>query len=319
MSPPGTMPSGAHGATPNALPRAAAREGDNPLSFSIRVSAYRSARDAMPRTVACDYPSFVRALTTFRPAGDITDKRMLAAWSPAVIQPGKRRANDNVESVSAIVLDYDDGTTPDDARGPWADWPSIIHSSWSNETDVPKFRLIIPLGRPVPAAAWRWVWAWASARAVGSIDRACKDASRMYFLPHKRPGKPMFAESSDPGGWLCDPDWDRVGMEALAAAGRSPAAQSAAAQSAGARRLVPWASAERAAREALRNDPAARARWAVALGARITSDRAYGIRCPSCGRASVWFALSPHSWAGAACNHRNSCGWAGFLDQLESP
>jgi len=58
---------------------------------------------------------------------------------------------------------------------------------------------------------------------------------------------------------------------------------------------------------------------ANALGARIRGDRARDVLCPQCGKRSVWFYVSMigHTFGGAGCAHRNSCGWAGSLRALE--
>ena len=285
--------------------------------FRIKVSAYRSALDATPRTIETDFQGFVKSLTTFRDGNGIDDKRKLSAWSPATLKPGARRANDNVVEVSAIVLDYDSGDTSiAEALTPWSSWPAIVHTSWSNAEESPKFRIVVPLARPVPAAAWRWVWVWASTLAAGTIDRACKDASRLYFLPYRRDGRPAFAALHDPGGWLCDPDWHRASPADWERAGRPERVLTEAQRARLTERPISEAAARRVARDALRNDPSLRARLASDLGARTTSERAFGITCPRCRRESVWFALHPAQWGGAACNHRNSCGWSGFIDEL---
>ena len=244
----------------------------------------------------------------------VEDKRQLPAWSPATLAPGARRANDAVEALSAIVLDYDQGgVSVAEALAPWASWPALAHTSWSHTEEAPRFRLVVPLARPCPRSAWRWVWHWAAGVAAGAIDGACKDASRMYFLPGcPRIDASRWAVVQDPGGQLCDPDWHRQSADTLAAAGRPVAAPRPATRAiVGSDRQL-----EQVAREALRNDPAARERAAIHLGARLTSERASGVRCPRCGDRSVWWLLNPEKQASAQCNHRNSCGWYGFIDQL---
>lgn len=53
-------------------------------------------------------------------------------------------------------------------------------------------------------------------------------------------------------------------------------------------------------------------------GGRRTGASIRGVMCPSCGRRSVWWYLNPegHTWSGAACKHRESCGWAGGIRQI---
>lgn len=65
-------------------------------------------------------------------------------------------------------------------------------------------------------------------------------------------------------------------------------------------------------------DPGARLELALRLGGQVAEDHgsARGIRCPRCARASVWYPITPERWYGAACSHRQSCGWAGALTEL---
>ena len=278
------------------------------------LSIYRSARDAQPRRVALDWQGLVELLSQHADALGVADKRELPAWSPAVLEPGARRANDAVESLSAIVLDYDQGDcSAAEAVAPWSSWPTLAHTSWSHQPGAPRFRLVVPLARPCPRKAWRWVWGWAAERAAGTIDGSCKDASRLYFLPAApRLDAERWAVVHDPGGELCDPDWHRQPDDVLAAAGKPPTPPRPATPAVvGSDRQL-----EQLAREALRNDPAARLRAAQALGARLTSERAYGVRCPRCNDASVWWLLAPEARSSAECNHKNSCGWYGWIDQL---
>ena len=58
----------------------------------------------------------------------------------------------------------------------------------------------------------------------------------------------------------------------------------------------------------------------LTLGGRLVGEgdaqRVVGVPCPRCERPSVWWWVSPASWAGAGCSHRKSCGWTGWVDQL---
>lgn len=308
-----TIPDGADGIAPPYSPPSAPRGAGNPV---WEVSLYGGARDNRPRRLALDWKGLGELLTDHVRFPADADKRTLPAWSPAVLPEGATRANDRVESLSCIVLDYDDGTSPDVALVPWLDWPCIVHSSWSHSEALTKFRLIVPLARPVPLRAWRWVWSWAAGRAAGTIDQACKDASRLYFLPARRGAGAVFSFCHDPGGYLCDPDWHRQTEEALALAGRAPEAVAARVRADIPQTPTSVGKGLSAAREALRRDPRVRRQAAAFLGARTTTERAYGIKCPKCGDRSVWFLLEPDKKAGCECNHKNSCGWFGWIDDL---
>lgn len=64
-------------------------------------------------------------------------------------------------------------------------------------------------------------------------------------------------------------------------------------------------------------DPSERLALATRLGASGGTDFARGIRCPRCGQCSVWYAIRPERWHGAACSHRRTCGWSGSLTELQ--
>jgi hypothetical protein len=233
-------------------------------------------------------------------------KLRLPCWSPVTYAPGAVRGAAGVLFVHALVLDFDDGTSIDDAMLPWMDWPFILHTTWSHREDAPRFRLVLILAEPVPAAAWPRAWDWAAARAGRRVDPKCKDPSRLYLGPAvANEHAPWRAIVHDPGGSLLGIDWARLPdttptpTKARTVGGGSP--------------IDPR---RRAARELLQHDRAARVRAAQLLGATLVDRRADHIRCPGCGRDTVWFWLEPGRQSTAACKHQESCHWWGHLDDL---
>ena len=79
---------------------------------------------------------------------------------------------------------------------------------------------------------------------------------------------------------------------------------------------MPSPSERRAIRQALDDDPAVRERAGTMLGGRVQRGCVTKVRCPSCGKASVWWALRPDRCGAAMCDHRNTCGWAGPIYKL---
>ncbi|UJR82040.1 Hypothetical protein I5071_41050 [Sandaracinus amylolyticus] len=111
-------------------------------------------------------------------------KRDLRLWSPAVYREGwKERGSEGVTHVSCLVLDYDKGVRIPDAIALWQDWFHLVHTTWSHTPEHPKFRVILPLAVPVPAAKWESVWAWAERQAAGEIDPSMKGVAATYALP----------------------------------------------------------------------------------------------------------------------------------------
>jgi hypothetical protein len=116
------------------------------------------------------------------------EKESVRLWAPITLKEGKTtRRKDHVESVTALVIDYDDGTTLGDATNELScAW--MAYTTHSHKQEHPKFRLVIPLLHPVPAEDWPMFWAEAVADIAPKADQACKDASRIFYTPSHRPG-----------------------------------------------------------------------------------------------------------------------------------
>jgi len=272
----------------------------------LHISAFKNAWDNQPTARSCTLAGLVRALTTF-PVIEVANKLALPAWSPARFPIGAPRKSATVADVSCIVLDYDAGD-PDAALGEWSGVLAVLHSTWSHTPAAPRFRVIVPLARPVPLARWAEAWALGAGRSPGT-DPACKDPARLYFRPALPcADAPHFARIQD--GEL----FDVLGLlpeEPPPVVLRSASPTNI---------LVPLRLRDRAITVRLAHDPDSRERIATDLGATITGDardrRATDIACPACARPSVWFYLSPSRLRRARCNHRNTCGWSGALDEL---
>ena len=267
-----------------------------------------SRRPALQR--ALSWPELCRALTQFR---DVPEKKAARSWSPVRLsQPRRERAY--VAEVSCLVLDLDDGTPLDQVRAPWMPFTHLLHTSWSHTPEHPKARLVLPLAVPVPVAGderlWRRVWTWA-ALVSPTLDRKCKDPSRLYFVPSSPSETAVHRWAEVHRGEVLDlrrvdlppdPLGDTRARAPASHAGDTPRAREV--------------SRLRALADRLKVDPELRAAAAVQAGARLTGGRAKGARCPGCGRPSVWWPLEPRDNPRAMCDHRNSCGWTGWIDQV---
>ena len=135
------------------------------------------------------------------------DKSACRLWSPITLKAGcTKRCIESVETVTALVLDFDDGTTLDEAAAkiPCA-W--MAHSSHSHTADNPRFRMILPISRPIPAGEWRGFWEECVKEFAPNVDKACKDPSRIYYTPSRRPnlGYGEFFEAYSACDWLGSP------------------------------------------------------------------------------------------------------------------
>lgn len=219
----------------------------------------------------------------------------------ARVERGKAR----VQWVWGLGLDYDDGTTLEEMLAVWGGWAGVWHTTWKHREDAPRWRGVLPFDRPVHAGVWPQVFAWAQERAGGRLDPATKDCSRAWYAPAHGPYAP-FRSRVVRGPRLVLPEGVTVYRAHIKPKRARPA-----------RRIVSsGTAAKRAAADRLKVDPAARARAGEWLGGRVGSTRVSGVRCPGCGRPSLWWPLEPHGPPKAMCSHRNSCGEMYWLDEL---
>jgi hypothetical protein len=235
----------------------------------------------------------------------VWDKRKLPQWSPATFQP-PRRKKAHAQGASCLVLDYDDGTTIDQALQAWGQWALILHTSWSHRPEHHKFRAVLPLDQDLRKEEYPAAWRWAEEHCGRTIDRHCKDISRAWVLP-----------ACD----LEDPAHQRYFESRVV---RAPLLR--------VDDIMKWAPEDNVVpiRPALRLhpvsvpgdlhqlhlDPDARAELGHALGGVVSDDAVRLVECPRCRRDAVWWWLDPTRQLNAYCNHRKSCGWKGPVAAL---
>lgn len=147
----------------------------------------------------------------------VPEKTAAPVWIPGrlrVNEEGKiQRCKANVEALSMLILDCDDGTPIERLRamgdgsaggvGGTYSFLRIGHTSFSHSPAKPKARIVFPLLTPVSADRWDVVWAaaqrWADSCGV-VIDRATKDPSRLWFSAAAHPDRVHEFESWVAGG-----------------------------------------------------------------------------------------------------------------------
>ena len=228
----------------------------------------------------------------------------MALWSPTQYKVAiKARTSSNVDTLSAVVLDMDDGqTSMDDVIQYWRERQitCICHESFGSTDEHPKFRVVLPLSTPVPAALWPALWSQVAQDSPGNPDPACKDAARIYYKNYGTAHGPGKVKTHI----LSLLDWQGMNLNPP-------------------KKLHPkWRQIAPPKRNPLYedepdyNDPKVRLDLATRLGARISDTRAYHIKCPACGDNTVWFYLNPGQKNSAGCNHQDSCTWNGGLWRL---
>jgi hypothetical protein len=123
------------------------------------------------------------------------------AWSPVTYLPGTTRGKANVDQVFALVLDLDHGG---DYWVLLEGRELVAHTTYQHTPAAPRWRVTLPLTRPVSGADWPAFWLRANAFFGGCVDPATKDASRLFYLPSCPPGAQH--EEKWQHGTLLDPD-----------------------------------------------------------------------------------------------------------------
>lgn len=143
-------------------------------------------------------------------------------WSAAEFEPAERSLS-NVRRVHAVVLDYDRGETLDEAELLWCDYYGLIHTTRKHTQAEHRFRVILPLTRPVSAFEYTALWHRINERAGGKLDPAPKDASRFWYTPGvgDHPGA-CFEARMLTGAYLDPDEWlSRAAAEPAAPSGIS--------------------------------------------------------------------------------------------------
>lgn len=226
-------------------------------------------------------------------------KTDLLCWSPARYHPGEKRSKSNVIDVSCVVYDIDEGS-PFELHNMFSDFRYYAHTTYSHKPDYPKWRLILPLKKPVPGADWRRAWKAGrelfQGRTGCEIDGVCSDASRLYYIGTREAEEFSNLER----GQYLDLDYSHI-PEAADKPRAIPHVQ---------KKAVYAQNEDKAVYMSLKTDPEARRKAAEALGADISEDGiARGMICPGCGRSDLWFAIDPTQKSSATCNHKNTCGY----------
>lgn len=264
------------------------------------ISRFRNVYDNRPRQQELGFGQLCELLTRWQPPR--SDKTQTPCWSPASYPRGARRRKRDVQGISLLVFDCDDGTPVEAVQAAFSRWSHIGHTSWSHTLAAPKWRLILPLAEPVPGHHWPAAFAaalrmWSTLMPTGSQpDRRCRDASRLFFLPVWR------EEQDERVSWAASGEALRLSFD--------PAEQLAAAPQPKRRwQLKP------ALRHRLRTDLNTRAALGYLMGGSIETGLVSSIDCPGCKRPSARWSMDPARGAEAYCGDL-ACGWSGPLDAL---
>jgi hypothetical protein len=136
-----------------------------------------------------------------------------ALYSPAIFDPPRRLLKNAVE-ICLLRCDYDhDADFAGDLK-PWRDLGCAFaaHTTFNHTEDSHRFRMMIPLAEPIPAADFPRLWKWASQISGGKIDAAASDASRMFYVPGRRSESAPYLFDIHAGDFL---DWRSLDLPTI--------------------------------------------------------------------------------------------------------
>ncbi len=179
----------------------------------IRLCEFDGTKDNAPKAKILAWEVLCARLTnhTIQPATAEGKQAKGGLWSPTVYAPESKRGAAGVELVTCFVADIDDGASPSDWMNVWTqdDGPLrwVMHSSFSSRLDAPRWRVVFPLSRAVPASEWPAVWRKLNWTLLGGhCDPATKDPSRIYYWPACPAEREDQAFADVCEGVLLDPD-----------------------------------------------------------------------------------------------------------------
>ena len=275
------------------------------------------------------------AITRIRPH---KKKKDFPAWSPCIFNG--RANNKNAIEVSCLVWDIDAGLfTFEDMRShlQQTQYNCFMHTTYSHTDKQHKYRVIFPLKTPIVAEDWRYAWIGSLLffrfMRLSYIDRACRDARRLYYLGGYSFGPYMTYSQLDREDW----DAEEIAYEVFLREEAERIKRKERLE----REFREYMSIQQKKkefhrdwnseqREKLRSTHSERKHFAGLLsgfGAQIVYGerkktgervaRVVGFPCPRCRRSDcTYFYLDPSIMSAAYCEHRDSCQWFGSLYDL---
>ncbi|MCK6522744.1 phage/plasmid primase, P4 family [Myxococcota bacterium] len=162
----------------------------NPNTLNIEAVTFKSVHDRRPKPFN---GTPIALLGQHRPWHD---KKDAPCFSIVTYREGARRGNEGVESLTALVLDFDH-LTPEQAgmvlERATRTWAFIAYSSFSHDPNPdPKeeaewsFRLVLFVDRPYAKSEYLPLWHVVNNRLGGVADDKARDVSRVWCKPSCR-------------------------------------------------------------------------------------------------------------------------------------
>jgi P4 family phage/plasmid primase-like protien len=190
--------------------------GEQPgAALTFRVSVFNNKTDKWPKHEDWSWEDLVRRVRS----PEIRADKDGALFSGASYHDGKTRGGKGVDVVSLLPLDYDHDADFDRDLEVWRSLgltfaSHTTHSSYRETETNPKaeerFRVIIPLDPPIPAAKYLQLWLWAQATTGGRLDNAPKNAASIFYAPAIADEEAQYKREIHTGRPL---DWRELDLE----------------------------------------------------------------------------------------------------------
>jgi putative DNA primase/helicase len=184
---------------------------------SFDVAFFKRANDNEPKAQHVSWSELVERFRT----PQVRASKDGELFSPALFNG--TRAKENVAHVSMLVLDYDHAADLDNDLRCWRELGctfmaytshSHLRKTKSNPNAEQRFRVVMPLKEPIAAADFPRLFMWAYAVSSGKVDRAARDASRIFYTPAKASRAVEYRFEEVQGAPL---DWRALELPELAA------------------------------------------------------------------------------------------------------
>jgi DNA repair protein RadA/Sms len=157
--------------------------------MDFKISLFKHKRDVTPQLVTRSWAEICERFSKPR----IRAEKDGPLFSPAIFVP-PQRLNNNARELSLLVLDCDHAADFDPLivsmrllTCAFAIYSTHSHCrvTDSNPSGEPRFRVVIPLMKPIPAAQFPLLWTRVAKLNGLTVDRQAKDPSRMFYTPAK--------------------------------------------------------------------------------------------------------------------------------------
>lgn len=174
-------------------------------SHSFNISFFNNKTDNLAKQETHSWQSLIALLRN----PDIRNQKDGRLISGTIFKENKRAKSTAIES-SLLTLDYDHVDNIDLSVWQNMGISFAAYTTFSHATKEKPcaYRVVIPLLNPIPADKYPLLYQWAFVRSNGLIDPACKDISRMQYLPaYPKERQKDFKFFSNVGALL---DWQSV-------------------------------------------------------------------------------------------------------------